>query len=232
MSSDRRGGGGGQLPLEFPHEVSLGAEDFYISPSNEPAYDMIEAWPNWPKRTLLLIGPTGSGKTHLATIWGHAAAAPSFSVGELTREAVPRFAEHQALVIEDLPGASLDDTALFHLLNLVGELKRNLLLTAAEFPSQWGVRLPDLASRLSAVPVVELGLPDEVLLRAVLVKLFADRQLAVEEAVISYLLPRMERSIAAARRLVDIIDRRAMAEGSRITRPFVAKALKEAAPNA
>ena len=183
-----RGNQGRQLSLEFPHEVSLGAEDFFIAPSNERAYDLIEAWPNWPKRTLLLVGPPGSGKTHLSTIWSHAAAAVSFHAESLSREEVPSFAAHDALVIEDLPGASLDDTALFHLLNLVTEQRCHLLMTANEFPSSWGVQLPDLASRLRAVPVAEIGLPDEALLRAVLVKLFADRQLAVEESVISYLL--------------------------------------------
>lgn len=226
-SDDGRGSGRGQLPLEFPHEISLGVEDFFISPSNEPAYDLIEAWPNWPKRTLLLVGPAGSGKTHLSTIWSHAASAVIFHGDQLSREAVPKFAEHDALVIEDLPGAALDDTALFHLLNLVNDQRRHLLMTASEFPASWGVSLPDLASRLRAVPVMELGLPDEALLRAVLVKLFADRQLAVEESVISYLLPRMERSIAAARRLVDVVDRTALTERAPVTRPFVAKVLRE-----
>ena len=224
---DGRSGQGRQLSLEFPHEVSLGVEDFFIAPSNEPAYDLIEAWPNWPKRTLLLVGPAGSGKTHLSTIWSHAASAAIFQADSLTREEVPRFTAHDALVIEDLPGTSLDDTALFHLLNLVTEQRRHLLMTANAFPANWGVQLPDLASRLRAVPAIELGLPDEALLRAVLVKLFADRQLAVEESVISYLLARMERSIAAARRLVGIIDQAALTGRSPVTRPFVAKVLKE-----
>ena len=226
-ADDGRGKEGRQLSLEFPHEISLGAEDFFISPSNEATYDLIDAWPKWPKRALLLVGPAGSGKTHLSTIWSHAAMATVFQAGELTREEVPRFAAHEALIIEDLPGPALDDTALFHLLNLITEHRRHLLMTASAFPANWGVRLPDLASRLRAVPVMELGLPDEALLRAVLVKLFADRQLAVEESVISYLLARMERSIAAARRLVGIIDQTALTQRSPVTRPFVAKVLRD-----
>ena len=228
MMSDRdRSGQGSQLPLEFSHDVALSNEDFFISSSNENAYDLINAWPHWPKRSLMLIGPPGSGKTHLATIWSHRAAAAIVTATDVTSEAIPDIAEHAALVIEDLPGAALDERALFHLLNMITEHRRDLLMTTGRYPADWGVALPDLASRVRAVPVVELGQPDEALLRAILVKLFADRQLVVEETVISFLLPRMERSTAAARRLVEIVDRKALAEGSRVTRPFVAKALKE-----
>ena len=217
----------GQLPLEFSHDVALGQEDFFISSSNETAYGLIEAWPNWPKRRLMLIGPAGSGKTHLATIWRHAANARVVRADELSLDGLPELVEADALVVEDLPGPNLDDTVLFHLLNLLAEHGRDLLMTATEHPARWPVALPDLASRLRAVPTVELGPPDEALLRAVLVKLFADRQLMVEEAVLSFLLARMERSLADAAALVDTIDRRALAERSKVTRPFVAKALKD-----
>lgn len=226
MSSRDDKGSGRQLSLEFPHEVALGPEDFFISPSNEQAFDLVTAWSEWPKRTLLLVGPPGSGKTHLSTIWSHAASATTIGASGIRRDRVPELAGNAALLIEDLPGAALDETALFHLLNLINEQGRHLLATTASYPSHWNIELPDLASRLRALAVVELRQPDEVLLRAVLVKLFADRQLAVEESVVSYLLPRMERSIAEARRLVGLIDRSALAEGARVTRPFVARVLK------
>ncbi len=228
MASDTDANPGpGQLPLNFPHKVALGSEDFFISASNESAYDLISAWPNWPKRNLMLVGPSGSGKTHLAAIWSHMVSATVVTAADLTSDAVPGLAEHAALVIEDLPGAELDDTVLFHLLNLLNEHRRSLLITTTDFSSSWPVKLPDLASRLRAVPVIELGRPDEPLLRAVLVKLFADRQLAVEETVVSFLLTRMERSIADARRLVELIDRKALSDKSRVTRPFVSKLMKD-----
>jgi len=216
----------GQLSLELPHEVALGHEDFFISSSNEHAYELIETWPDWPKRMLMLIGPEGSGKTHLGSIWSHTVAAKIISAADLSRDAIPRLAENPALVIEDLPGQDLDETALFHLLNLINEQHGALLMTSSTYPSVWETRLPDLASRLRAVPVVELKQPDEALLRAVLVKLFADRQLKVEEPVITYLLSRMERSIANARQLVDVLDRKSMSEAARVSRPFAAKVLK------
>ncbi|MGI9415497.1 MAG: HdaA/DnaA family protein [Hyphomicrobiales bacterium] len=219
--------GAAQLTLELPHDVALGAEDFFISGSNEHAYGLIEAWPDWPKRALVLSGPPGSGKTHLASIWQGRSGARTIASNDLIADIVPQLAGHSAIVIEDGPGAALDETALFHLLNLVGERDLALLITTTAYPAAWTVALPDLASRLRALPVVELNAPDEPLLRAVLVKLFADRQLAIDETVIAYMVARMERSIAAARRLVDLVDRAALAEQVSITRPFVARIMRD-----
>ena len=226
-SRSGRGSEPGQIPLDFAHNVARGQEDFFISTSNETAYELIEAWPNWPKRRLMLVGPEGSGKTHLSTIWSHAANARVVASGDLSLDGLPQLLDADALVVEDLPGPGLDDKVLFHLLNMLAEHNRDLLMTATAYPAHWPISLPDLASRLRAVPTVDLGPPDEALLRAVLVKLFTDRQLMVEETVISFMLTRMERSIADAVRLVDAIDRRAMAERSRVTRPFVARALRD-----
>ena len=220
-------GDAAQIPLELPHDVALGAEDFFISASNEHAYDLIEAWPEWPKRALVLTGPPGSGKTHLASIWKGRSDAHTITSGEFCAERVPELSAHSAVVLEDMPGPALDETALFHLLNLAGERGFALLITSALAPAAWEVALPDLASRLRALPVVDLKAPNEALLRAVLVKLFADRQLNVDEPVIGYILARMERSIASARLLVEQLDRRALAEQVSITRPFSARVMRD-----
>jgi len=216
-----------QIPLELPHDVALGAEDFFISASNEHAYDLIEAWPDWPKRALVLTGPSGSGKTHLASIWKGRSGAHIVASADVGAGSVPELAAHSAIVIEDMPGPALDETALFHFLNLAGEREVALLITSALTPAAWTVTLPDLGSRLRALPVVDLKAPDEALLRAVLVKLFADRQLNVDEAVVTYILARMERSIASARLLVEQLDRRALAEKASITRPFSARVMRD-----
>lgn len=217
----------GQLSLAFPHQAALGEEDFFITPSNERAYELVTSWPDWPKRPLLLVGPPGSGKTHLASIWCGMADARVVAATDLSTENVPELAEAPALLIDDLSVGSFDETALFHLLNMLSEYRRHVLLCATGYPADWGIGLPDLASRLKAMPVAELMPPDEPLLRAVVVKLFADRQIKVEESVVSYLFSRMERSIAAARHLVELIDRKALEQKSPVTRPFVSKLLRD-----
>ena len=130
-----------------------------------------------------------------------------------------------ALVVEDAPGLGLDERALFHLLNLAREQGAYLLLTSRESPTGWKLTLPDLTSRLKAIPAAALGPPDDDLLRSVLVKLFADRQIAVDEAVVSYLVARIPRALGAADSLVAEIDRRALEEKAEVTRMFVGRVL-------
>lgn len=214
-----------QLVLDLPHRVALGREDFLVGPSNEAAVALIDRWPNWPSNTVILTGPAGSGKSHLVEVWRQTSGAHRADQTALTRDAVPQLIAGGNLALEDLPGEALDETALFHLLNLARQTEARLLITATLNPVHWPVRLPDLASRLRALPVVTLGVPDDSLLRGVLAKLFADRQLAVDDAVLSYLLARMPRSLEAARRITAEIDARALTERSEINRAFVARVL-------
>src|SRR5262249_43633578 len=158
-----------------------------------------DRWPDWPARVLALVGPEGSGKSHLASIWAMESGARFMSARALAINALPEALATGALVLEDCAPDAIDERALFHLLNLVREDDGWMLITARTAPTLWSIALPDLASRLRAIPVATLDVPDDALLRAVMVKLFADRQLAVDEALIAYLLPRIGRSFAAAR---------------------------------
>jgi chromosomal replication initiation ATPase DnaA len=215
-----------QLALALGLPERLSREDFLAAPPQAEALAMVERWPDWPGRVLALVGPEGSGKSHLAAIWAERAGA-RFLAGRALEDAdLPAALATGALVIEDL-AAGLAERQLFHLLNLVREDEAYLLLTARGAPSSWNVRVPDLTSRLRAVPVVHVHPPDDALLRAVLVKLFADRQVAVDEGLVSYLLSRIERSFAAARETVERLDGEALRRKRPVTRALAVELLRE-----
>lgn len=204
-----------QLAFALDHAVSLAREDFLAGPSNAAALALIERWPDWPARAMLLIGAEGAGKSHLAAIWARAAGARIAAARTLDSLDLPAALATGALVVEDLAERRFDERTLFHLLNLAREQAAFLLITARTVPATWKTDVPDLASRLRALPSVALDAPDDALLRAVIVKLFADRQLAVEESVVGYLASRIERSFAGARAAVEKLDREAL----RLKRP-------------
>jgi chromosomal replication initiation ATPase DnaA len=204
-----------QLALALAHHESFAREDFLAGPSNAAALSLVERWPDWPDPVLALVGPAGSGKSHLAAIWAGRAGARLLSSRSLDEPSLPGALATGALVLEDLHAGAFDEAALFHLLNFVREERACLLLTSRTSPVGWPVRVRDLASRLRALPVAELGPPDDALLRAVLIKLFADRQLAVDESLVRYLATHIERSIAAARAAVAALDQASL----RLQRP-------------
>ncbi len=218
-----------QLSFDLPLAPGMGREDFLVTPCNQAAHAAISRWPASPDdaHALALVGPPGSGKTHLAEIWRLEHDALKCTPADLAVDTVPTLLSRGGLVLEDMPGAALDETALFHLLNLARQEGAFVLFTAEGSPATWPVGLPDLKSRLAAMPFVELEPPDDDLLRAVLVKLFADRQLRVDEKVIAYLLPRMERSLSAAQRLVAALDDAALEQRRNITRRLAAKVLEK-----
>ncbi len=217
-----------QLALDLPVRSLVGREDFFVTSANEAAVRLVDAWPQWTSPVQVVVGPAGAGKSHLANIWQTKVEASVLDAALLGEDDVPGLVSAGAVLIEDAPGEALNETAMFHLINMVREHGATMLVTSRQFPAHWNVGLPDLDSRLRAAGVVEIEAADDVLLRAVLVKLFADRQIAADEAVISYMLNRMERSLDAARSLVSRVDRQALAENARITRPFVAKIMTEA----
>ncbi len=186
---------------------------------------MIDLWPNWPQASVAVVAPPRAGKTHLANVWLLRSGAARLEARALSEADVPAATAHGAVLVEDLHAGIADERALFHLLNAVREHKLSMLLTSRAPPGELGVHLPDLRSRLRALPVVSIAPPDEVLLKAVLVKHFTDRQLAVEPGLIGYLASRMERSMEAAAAVVAEIDRAAMASHRKVTRVLAAEVL-------
>lgn len=228
MTPDQKNAGpGGQLALALAFRPAMSREDFMVAQSNEAAVSQIDTWPDWNGPTLMLVGPEGSGKSHLAQVFRMRAGGAQVSASALRDSDVPDLLADGACVVEDLPGegSAESEVALFHLLNLAKETKVHVLLTSRTFPGQWNVGLRDLASRLAAVPTASLGLPCDELLRGLLVKLFSDKQIKVDEAVVGYLVRNMERSGDAAIKLVDELDRVSLETKSSVTRPFAAKIL-------
>jgi chromosomal replication initiation ATPase DnaA len=216
-----------QLVLDIAPEPRFEEEDFLVSASNEAAHAAIGLWPDWPGRTLVLLGPPGAGKSHLGAIWARRAGvavvpAPAFAGADLLALAA---AGH--VLLDDADRLAGEEKRLFHLMNLLTETRGSLLLTACAFPDLWGFQLPDLLSRLRRAMVAEIFSPDDDLLRAVLVKLLVDRQLTIDINVIDYVLTRLEPTLDAVRRLVERLDREALSRGRRITRPIAADVLGE-----
>ncbi|MCK2054714.1 hypothetical protein [Methylobacterium sp. 37f] len=216
-----------QLAFDLPADPRYGREDFLVGPANEAAYALVEAWPNWPHPVCLLSGPPGSGKSHLASIWATRSHAWTAQASEITAETVPRFLSNGALVVEDIDRAGpRDEAALFHLLNLARERACPVLITSATSVEALGLTTADLRSRLRLAPSAMILPPDDALLRAVLVKLFVDRQLVVDLAIVEALALRIDRSLGRAREVVTALDRDALSRGRRITKPLALAVLE------
>ncbi|MFM2390956.1 MAG: hypothetical protein RLZZ437_2511 [Pseudomonadota bacterium] len=223
MSAERAGR---QLAFDLPSKAAMRREDFFVTRANAVALAALDGWQDWPLGRMLLMGPAGAGKTHLARIWADAAGAAVVSALQLGTADLPALAAGP-VVVEDADRLPADaQPTLFHLHNMLAG--KHLLITAASPPRDWPLTLPDLASRMQAIPVTRLDAPDDALLTAVLVKLFADRQITVPANLIGYLTIRMDRSLHAAGQLVAALDAAALALGRPITRALAAEVLDKA----
>jgi chromosomal replication initiation ATPase DnaA len=212
-----------QLPLELALDPQFGEEDFLISECNAHASVTIDAWPEWPGRMFVLNGPLASGKTHMAAIWARRSSALIISARALAKASVPALVGAGAIVVEDIDRGEVDETALFHLINLATEKQAFLLLTSG--PQSPVFKTLDLQSRLRKIPQVAISAPDDQLIQALFVKMFVDRGMVVDIALVNFLSMRIERSFKAARDTVETLDRETMARGKRLTRPLAAKIL-------
>ncbi|EJM98732.1 DnaA regulatory inactivator HdaA [Phyllobacterium sp. YR531] len=207
-----------QLPLDLGHEPGYSRDDLIVSGTNMAAVDIVDRWPNWISPVVILAGPIGSGKTHLAAVWK----AESNATIVDPRNIAAAAGQSGPFLIDDIGTGPIDEAGLFHLINNVRQSGSSLLMTSRNWPVNWPVTLPDLASRLKAATTVEIGEPDDMLLSGVLYKLFADRQIAVEPNVIGFLVSHIERSLSTANRVVERLDRAALEKKSRITRALAA----------
>ncbi len=215
-----------QIPLEFPVRTALGVEDFMIAPCNEEAVAWLDRWPMWEMPALCLYGPAGSGKTHLLNMWADVSGATIIQGGELTSEIVPELLGNgRGLAIDN--AEECDETSLFHLYNLAKETDLKLLIASKEPPSYWGIELKDLMSRLKACPSVGLQYPDEDMLAGLMMKQFMDRNLPLSPEILTFVLPRLERSFEAVQKFVKLMDLRSLAERRKLTVPFASKILDQ-----
>jgi len=217
-----------QLSLDLPARTAHARQDFLVAPSNALAVAMIDAWPGWTQRKLVVTGPPGSGKTHLAHVWASRAGATVLQAKDLVASDVPQQAAGP-VVVEDVPQIAGDgdqETALFHLHNLVLENGHALMCTGEAPVSAWRLELQDLKSRLQGATHARLEAPDDTLLAAVLAKQFSDHQIVPKSDVIPYLVAHMDRSFDMARRLVEALNRESLARQRGVTRPLAASVLE------
>lgn len=216
-----------QKIFDFGFDVDAMEADYVVSAANSDAYSYIRKWPDWKHPCVFIYGPVESGKTHLAKLWQQWVGATFYKPLDVYRNANHWYdVDDKAVVLDGIETFS-DEVALLHFLNAARERGVSVLMTGTKHPKNLGVRLPDLRSRLNALPIFSLSSPDDPLVRVVLAKSFADRQLKVSKEVIDFLAPRVERSYDAIAQIVSLIDAQSMESQKNITIPFVKSLLDQ-----
>lgn len=220
-----------QLIFDLGHRPALGRADFLVSQCNADTVAWVDRWPDWPAPGLVIWGPAASGKSHLGQVWRARAAAPMIAAADLDGREPPELIGEHAVVYFDaadaIAGAPDRERKALHVYNMIAERGGHILFSARTPPARWPLGLADLSSRLNALPVASIAAPDDAVLGAVLLKLFADRQLSVGVDVVQFAVTRMERSFEAAERLVAAVDRLALASQRRITVPLLRDVLPD-----
>lgn len=225
-----------QLVFDLQGDISFDRNNFYVSSANKDTVKLLDSWSNWPTRCLAIIGPAGSGKSHLASYWAEEVNAIVISARDILLAEVPALSERGAIVVEDCDGIQLNsadqravnniEQAMFHLLNITSQKLSHIVLTGRTFPIDWPFALKDLVSRITAFPIAELTTPDDELLMAVMLKQFEDKQIKVDPGLISFACSRIDRTFEAVKNFVELIDRVALTEKREITIPTANKVLK------
>jgi len=217
-----------QLSLKLGYRTAVDRDDFFVWSGNSEAVTWIDRWPNWPVPCCVIVGPQGCGKSHLVQVFAEQTRGLVLSADELLGGDAMRIAiESPAVAVDDVDMTANLEVNLLHLFNALMELGHCLLLTAQSAPSRWNLSLPDLRSRLCAAPSVQISPPSDAMMDAVLVKLFADRQLVVSPESITYIVRHLDRTFEAARNVVEASDRAALEKKGRVTVPLLKSVIKD-----
>ena len=211
-----------QLILKFPSHQAYKKEDFYVSSSNQEAYDFINSWPKWIKRTVNIFGPSGSGKSHLASILKSKISSLQIEANNLNDETFFKFKTKEVLIIENL-NASVSENLLFSLWNVALQDNKYLLITSTKPISSFKFKLRDLISRVTSSLIIGINLPSDDLISVILAKNFSDKQIKVEKKHIDYIIKRIDRSYETISQFILTLDKYSLKKGS----PFGLKLIKE-----
>jgi len=214
-----------QLILKFPSHQAYKKEDFYVSPSNQEAYDFINSWPKWIKRIINIFGPSGSGKSHLASILKGKTSYLQIDSNELNEKIFLKFKTKEALIIENLD-ENIYEKLLFSLWNVVLQDNKYLLITSVKPISSYKFKLRDLISRVNSSLIIGINLPSDDLISVILAKNFSDKQIKVEKKHIDYIIKRIDRSYEKISQFILTLDKYSLEKGSSFSLKLIKEVIK------
>jgi len=214
-----------QLILKFPTKQVYKKEDFYVSPSNQKAYDFINSWPKWIKRIVNIFGPSGSGKSHLASILKTKTTCLQIDSDKLNETTFLKFKTKEALIIENL-NEKVSEKLLFSLWNTSLQDNKYILITSFKSINSYNFKLKDLISRINSSFIIGINLPSDDLISVILSKNFSDKQIKVEKKHIDYIIKRIDRSYEKISQFILTLDKYSLKKGSPIGLKLIKEVLK------